>query len=174
MSAPVIALATEAAKAGDYPQKLNKREQKLAEAAKTYVDAIETARLAAQLTNKFVQAEIDFATAGNRTAADHSLGVTIPAGAVVINVLTKVTADLSSTSSDTIQLFLGASSGGLSISAAITADGSTAQGWTVEGATACPGRTAASASLLTVKVTDHAITSTSGKVQYIVEYIIPV
>jgi hypothetical protein len=174
MTVAAPALATEVAKRKNSPQKLNARDRQVLGSVKTYVDAIESARVAAQLTMKFVQAEIDFATAGNRTAADHGLGVTIPAGAVVINVLTKVNADISSTSSDTIQLFLGASSGGLSISAAITADGSTTQAWTVEGSTACPGRTAASASELTVKVTDHAITSTSGKVQYIVQYVIPV
>jgi hypothetical protein len=51
MSAPVIALATEAAKAGDYPQKLNRREQKLAEAAKTYVDATAASVSAAKISD---------------------------------------------------------------------------------------------------------------------------
>jgi hypothetical protein len=162
-----ISFDTEVALAPNYPSRRhNARERKVLETVqqKLTEDLL-------QLT--LVQAEIDFATAGNRTAADHGLGVTIPAGAVVTRVLTKVNADLSSTSSDTIQLFLGASTGGLSLSAAITADGSTIQPWTVEAVADCPGRTAATAAELTVKVDNHAITSTSGKVQYIVEYIIP-
>lgn len=125
------------------------------------------------LSHRFVQAEIDFTNADNRTAADHGLGVTIPAGAVVTRVLTKVNANISSTSSDTIQLFLGASSGGLSLSAAITASGSTIRPWTVEALTDCPGRTAATASELTVKIDNNPITSVSGKVMYLVEYVIP-
>jgi activator of 2-hydroxyglutaryl-CoA dehydratase len=158
---------------------MNQRERQVLGSVKNYVDAIETARIAAQLTHKFVQAEIDFATAGNRTVADHGLGVTIPLGAVVTRVLRKVTADLDSTSqTGTAQLYLGASSGSLNLDVALACDGaSVIEGWNeqVDGTSKKPyvQTVASSAKELTVKIATNAITSTSGKIQYIVEYIIP-
>lgn len=38
MSAPIVSLAPQAAKAGKYPQDFNKREKKLLESVKSYVD----------------------------------------------------------------------------------------------------------------------------------------
>lgn len=40
MSAPILSLSIIAAQAGKYPRRLNKREAKLAEAAKAYVDGL--------------------------------------------------------------------------------------------------------------------------------------
>jgi hypothetical protein len=172
-------LSTEVAKRKSHPKKMNQRERQVLGSVKDYVDTIEAARVAAQLTHKFVQAEIDFATSGNRTVADHALGVTIPLGAVVTRVLRKVTADLNSTSSTgTAQLFLGASSEALNLDVALACDGaSVIEGWNeqVDGTSKKPyvQTVASAAKELTVKVAINAVTSTSGKIQYIVEYIIP-
>jgi len=51
MSSPVVSLTTEAAKAGDFPQKFNKREQKLAESAKSYVDTTAASVSAAKISD---------------------------------------------------------------------------------------------------------------------------
>jgi hypothetical protein len=161
--APV--LTTEAAKASPVkPRRFNQRERMVLESVSE-----------SSLNQNIVQATIDFATAGNRTVADHSLGVNIPAGAVVLRVLTKVTADLDSTSSTgTAQLFLGASSGGKSVGSAIACDGSSViQPFTAETLTAANMTVSTSAVALTVKIATNAITSTSGKISYIVEYVVP-
>jgi hypothetical protein len=163
-----VAAATPPANNGS---RLNRRERRVIKSVSAELDE-------RFLSLNIVQAEINFNTAGNRTVADHGTGITIPAGAVVTRVLTKVTEDLDSTShTGTAQLFLGASSGGLSLGAAVACDGnSVIQAWTVESSTNCPGRTAAAASELIVKVATNAISAPSGTgtIQYIVEYITPV
>jgi hypothetical protein len=148
----------------------------MAESVKAVTDL--KANSADLLSLKIVQAEIDFATSGNRTVADHGLGVTVPSGAVVTRVWRKVTADLNSTSSTgTAQLYLGASSGTQNLDVALACDGSSViEAWNeqVDGTSKKPyNQTAASDKELTVKIATNAITSTSGKIQYIVEMVIP-
>lgn len=51
MSAPILDLAKAAAAAGPYPLRLNKRERKIAEAAKAYIDALVESKPAAVIVS---------------------------------------------------------------------------------------------------------------------------
>lgn len=160
-----ISLTTEAAAAPKAPSRRhNARERKV-------LQTVQNQTASQQLNLAVVQAEIDFATSGNRTQADHGLGVSLPAGAIILGVSTKVTAHLTSASNNaTVRLYVGPSSDNKPISAAITADGSNSQDYTCETAV---GASISATKTLTVAVGTAAVTNTSGKVQYVVTYIVP-
>lgn len=158
-----------AAKAKAYPpvSKSTRREAKVAEAVKAVTDLKVNA--ADVLNHKIVQAS--FAVTSNRPKdASYGLGVTIPAGAVVTRVWTKVGSAITSTGTNgTATLTLG--DGGTAISNAFTCDGSTILPYTLQTTAAA---TAATAKELTVAVATNQLTGATGKkIDYIVEYIIP-
>ena len=159
---------TEAGKAGIAPsRRFNRRERKVMASVSNEL----AVREEAQLNIKYVSADINFATAGNRTVTDHGTGVIIPAGAIIVSLAFNVSEDIDSTSNNgTFQFFLGASSGGLALSSQITADDTNAQYWLLQSAV---GGSSVTAAEVTLKVATNAIVSTSGIVSLMIGYVVP-
>lgn len=99
MSAPIVSLATEAAKAGPYPGQFNKRECKMLESVKDYVDnislasaniadsAVTLAKLASGITPSHV---VKFAGTFTTLGGDASESITVTGAAATDIVMVSV------------------------------------------------------------------------------------